>query len=662
MKTKQRIKLTVVILTMIFVTVLGAGSHIAFSADKTTASQPSRKPSTALAQVNQPKLSASGIATWKNISNAKNYKVQLYLNTAAQGTPKTVASGKTGYNFLSIMRAAGPGEYTVKVTAKGDGKLYKDGPKSKSSTVQVVKRLTQSVLPTWSGDMIYWTADDKVSSYKIKVYRNDKIIKTFSLLPSKQSIDLSSIITKYSSGILTVTIQAKGSGLYLNGPVSTLDRNLKSITLGEVKKLTFSSSGLVTWSNVPNAVNYHLQLFMNNSTVGKPQTVSNGDQGYNFLNTMRELGTGSYTVKVTAIGDDLEYCNGPQSNASNAQVISKATPVTTLILSDKGVATWTNTNATSYCLKLYKNGIAVDIQNATVSGYNYLAKIRENGAGSYAVTVIPKSDYGLIIDGDESITSAPQIFNILTQLPQPVWSSGTITWSTDVNATNYEVKLYKNGNLVDTETLPFGTNSFDFNKIISKNGTGDYTVTVQAKGSGLYLDGNVSIPSQSSIKIKTYAWIMFNSSDWILSNNVGNTYTPSSKSNGIFARDAEITGPGTYTVSLDFTGTASGFANSTAFSAIGIANGELLYPGYVINITDIKVNGVSIGLTGKPYTVSDDQICTRVNLYNQWVTSIPVNARSVDGNLSNISPMIIYPGALGYLRTLSITFEYGPGK
>lgn len=161
---------------------------------------------------------------------------------------------------------------------------------------------------------------------------------------------------------------------------------------------------------------------------------------------------------------------------------------------------------------------------------------------------------------------------------------------------------------------------------------------------------------------KSLAWIMFNGSDWSTEYSVGDSYNPDSRSDGLVATDVEISGPGTYTVGLDFTGTEKGYANSTAFSALAIANGELLYPGYIINITDLQINGESYELTAKPYTTSDDQRCTRVNLYNAWVNAIPEEARTSDGDTSDVSAVVVDPSELGEIKTLTITFEYGPAE
>lgn len=166
-----------------------------------------------------------------------------------------------------------------------------------------------------------------------------------------------------------------------------------------------------------------------------------------------------------------------------------------------------------------------------------------------------------------------------------------------------------------------------------------------------------ALPDNQSV-----AWIMFNSSDWNVINNVGDAYDSTAKTDGVIATDVPVTGAGTYTVSIDFTGTDAGLANSTVFSALAIANGELLYPGFVITITDVQINGEPYTLTGNPYTTSDDKKCTRLNLYNEWVTSIPKEARIANGNIANVSPSVLDAATLGDVKTISITFDYGPSK
>lgn len=157
------------------------------------------------------------------------------------------------------------------------------------------------------------------------------------------------------------------------------------------------------------------------------------------------------------------------------------------------------------------------------------------------------------------------------------------------------------------------------------------------------------------------AWIMWNGGG--LTYSVGDTYNPDDMSAGIVPTDVLVTGEGTYTVSLDFTGTSQGLSNGLTFSALAIANGEILYPGYCISIKEILINGEPYKLTGRPYTTSDDGICTRVNLYNGWVASLPEEARN-PGGLMYCSPCIVDPLGDEFtdVQTISVTFYYGPNK
>jgi len=181
-------------------------------------------------------------------------------------------------------------------------------------------------------------------------------------------------------------------------------------------------------------------------------------------------------------------------------------------------------------------------------------------------------------------------------------------------------------------------------------------------------DGLSSAPETFEEEVASYgdddaiAWIMWNSQDYCVNYSVGDKYDPDSKVEGVEATIAEITGEGTYTVGLDFTGTDVGYSNSTAFSAIGITNGELLYPGYIITITSFKINGEEISLEKNNYTSSDDGICTRTNIYNEWVGELSGGRSSSD--VSTCSAIIINRNMMEMknIETLEITFTYLPGE
>ena len=160
------------------------------------------------------------------------------------------------------------------------------------------------------------------------------------------------------------------------------------------------------------------------------------------------------------------------------------------------------------------------------------------------------------------------------------------------------------------------------------------------------------------------AWIMWSSGDWALSYSVGDTYSPDTISAGIVPTDVVIEGEGTYTVALDFTGTESGHSNGVAFSAIGLSNAEVLHPGWAIHIQSLKINGEEYHLSGRPYTCSDDGKCTRVNLFNEWVTN-PAGvsgARVLYGPNIGISATVLNRNdeVISQIETIEVTFIYGP--
>lgn len=156
------------------------------------------------------------------------------------------------------------------------------------------------------------------------------------------------------------------------------------------------------------------------------------------------------------------------------------------------------------------------------------------------------------------------------------------------------------------------------------------------------------------------AWIMFSSSDGKLEYSVGDIYKPGSKTDGIVAEDAEIDGEGDYIVKLDVTGASVGSAAGVGFSALGIATGEILYPGYVITIQEIRINGEKYEPDAESYTTSDNGICTRVNLYNRWASFNPEESRVANKETGEASPVVIGEEAWKGMKTLEITFHYGP--
>ena len=147
------------------------------------------------------------------------------------------------------------------------------------------------------------------------------------------------------------------------------------------------------------------------------------------------------------------------------------------------------------------------------------------------------------------------------------------------------------------------------------------------------------------------AYIMYADSSW------ANCFWLDGNEYPVKAATAEITGAGAYTVGLEFNEEAQGLA----FTALGIKDGETLLPGYTIEIKAIRVNGEEIAFE-KGYTSSDDGVETRMNVYNEWVGTVPSDARSFDGKTEDAKPVIVDKELFASVKSFEIDFvvhQYG---
>ena len=149
------------------------------------------------------------------------------------------------------------------------------------------------------------------------------------------------------------------------------------------------------------------------------------------------------------------------------------------------------------------------------------------------------------------------------------------------------------------------------------------------------------------------AFLMFADSTWAVS-----AWGPAEFAE---TNDVIVDGAGTYTLSLDFSGVEGGEVAGFAFLAAGVANGESSFPGYFMDITSVKVNGEEIEI-GKDFTTTDEGVTTRANIWNEWVTDLPAEARIADGDLEGATAMIASAEALSNVKTLEVTFDYIYGE
>lgn len=144
------------------------------------------------------------------------------------------------------------------------------------------------------------------------------------------------------------------------------------------------------------------------------------------------------------------------------------------------------------------------------------------------------------------------------------------------------------------------------------------------------------------------AYIMFSDANWATQWwDDGNAY------DNVTAETVKITGDGQYTVKA----TAAAPASSFAFAAVGVANGEVAFGAetLILTIDSVKVDGLEIQPSGTAYTSSDDQIVTRANLYNSWVSSLPDDARTAN-DATDMSATAYDLASIGEWTTIEVTF------
>lgn len=151
-----------------------------------------------------------------------------------------------------------------------------------------------------------------------------------------------------------------------------------------------------------------------------------------------------------------------------------------------------------------------------------------------------------------------------------------------------------------------------------------------------------------------YAYIMYANEAW----SAQNWGIADSEDGNVKVTAAEIKGAGDYTTSIEFATPSEGLA----FTALGVVNGEISFPGWYLTVKEIRVNGEKIDFLEdkKGYTSSDEGITTRVNLYNEWVSEIPADARRLDGDLTNAAAVIVDKAAFASVSKVEVDFNYSP--
>ncbi|HEX2925601.1 MAG TPA: S-layer homology domain-containing protein, partial [Ruminiclostridium sp.] len=444
----------------------------------------------------------TGKAAWGTVSNASSYTVQLYKDGAAVGNPVTGITGTT-YDFTPAISVSG--SYTFKVTAIGDGTAYANSDESADSAAYVytapATKLGTPAGLAWDGAITgkaTWGAVSNASSYTIQLYKDGMAVGNPVTGITGTTYDFTPAISV--SGSYTFKVTAVGDGTVYANSDESADSAAYAYTapatkLGTPAGLAWDGAitGKAAWGAVSNASSYTVQLYKDGMAVGNPVT---GITGTTYEFTPAISVSGSYTFKVTAVGDGTVYANSDESSDSAAYAYTA--PATKLgtpagLAWDgaiPGKAAWgAVSNASSYTVQLYKDGMAVGNPVTGINGTTYDFTPAISVSGSYTFKVTAVGDGTAYANSDESADSSAYAYTApATKLGTPAglaWDGtipGKATWGTVSNASSYTIQLYKDGMAVGNPVTGITGTTYDFTPAISVSGS--YTFKVTAVGDG----------------------------------------------------------------------------------------------------------------------------------------------------------------------------------
>lgn len=176
------------------------------------------------------------------------------------------------------------------------------------------------------------------------------------------------------------------------------------VPLEKVLTPVLALSGTANWTAVQNASGYKVQLYKDGNPIGAAQNTTSPQA--DFVHDIRNGGLGSYSVKVTALGDGETYIDGIESDPSNTVELIKLPTLTDLSWNGM-IAKWENITL-AYDVQLYKDGQPLGSTITVGENSNDFAnEIKANGTGTYTFKVMPLGYGPLVLDGETSEHSIP---------------------------------------------------------------------------------------------------------------------------------------------------------------------------------------------------------------------------------------------------------------
>jgi len=367
-------------------------------------------------------------------------------------------------------------------------------------------KLPQVEKPYWDGNVIKWedTAHPHQYRYKVTLYKGGTEVTSTEVSPGVKMYDFTTALESNKPGRFTATVQAlaePGSEYEDGEPSVASAEKTVSVQLGKVNQPWWGTGDeywTIKWNAVPNATGYKVYLYRGEDLVNS-YDVGNVTS-YNLDSYTTDAG--SYSVEVQALGDGELWLDGPNSDRSSARVRVGPLPDVTGLdwdITYAGVITWNSVSgAAGYHVRLHDSTDEVVFEDDEVlaadTSYDLLEKMRDEGVGSYYVSIKALGDGVSSLDSPNWVYSSPkEIIQLAAPTNLVFSSSGVASWDNVANNSGYEVELYHGTSLVGSYATPADDNDYDFNNIIkTRSQEGSYYFKVQALGTGYYLKSELA--------------------------------------------------------------------------------------------------------------------------------------------------------------------------
>ncbi|MDR0830191.1 MAG: T9SS type A sorting domain-containing protein [Prevotellaceae bacterium] len=332
-----------------------------------------------------------------------------------------------------------------------------------------------NITPT--GVITFAPADPMASSFTVIVKNSaEATVHTQTIYGSGDIINFSTL------GVYSVTVQARGGGIYSHSDVSDPYTWTLSATLAKPTIQNITPAGVITFAPVAqNATNFEVIIKNAQNETVHTQTVNSSGATLNFSDA------GVYSVTVQAIGDGTVYLNSPVSEVYVWTISAILAKPTISNITNGGIITFTPVaqNATNFEV-IVKNALSAVVHTQSINSTG--AAINFSTEGSYAVTIQAKGDNVVYFDSE---VSEPYLWVIQGGVVNPetlekpvitnITNNGSITFAPADQNADYFFVIVKNsnGDIVHSQIITSGGS-------INYSVAGTYNVTVTAIGSGVY--------------------------------------------------------------------------------------------------------------------------------------------------------------------------------